>query len=485
MSKAIHKAARGTLWNGTSQLVLTVSGYIIAVILARGLGPADFGVYGLIYSFLMAVELITLLGIPGAVSRLTAEGRDTDGRLRATGLCMVAAFCLAAFGLLWLLAPVLAVWLGIAGSAGLIRIAVLDVPCFGIYFLIAHVLNGRRDFAGQSIGTMLYALTKVVGTAVLALTGLTIAGALIVNVLASIVGLGCVVWRAGRPSIAFNAADVRPILQLAVPVALIALGTQLLLNVDLWFLGGAGAGIGQKTGGYYVAAKNLARIPNLIAFVMNAVLIPSIAHATATGDTELGRRIIRGSMRFLAMTLVPGCALMATLAGPLMALLFSKEYSAGANYLQLLAIGNGLLQTVCSTLITILVATRHQRAGAVIALASILPAVVLSAVLVPHFGAAGGAAAALLSAGLAAVAAGIVTRRYIGSFIELAMLARVLLATLVVCTIAAVLPSNGLLLIGELLLLALLFLALALALGLVTRDDLAFMRRPGSQGQAN
>jgi O-antigen/teichoic acid export membrane protein len=303
MSKLIQKAARGTLWHGISQVVQAVSGYLVAVILARGLGPANFGVYGLIYSFLMAVELITILGIPGAVSRLTAEGRDQDGALRATGLGLVAALCLIAFAALWLLAPRLSVWLGVPGSAGLIRIAIIDIPCFGVYFLISHILNGRRDFAGQSIGITLYALTKVVGTAALTVIGLSIAGALIVNVLTSLVGLLYTALRAGKPSFNFKFAAARPILQLAAPVAWIALGTQLLLNMDLWFLGHAGADIGAKTGGYYVAAKNLARIPNLIAFVMNSVLIPSIAHAMSAGDSEQARRIIRGSMRFLALTL--------------------------------------------------------------------------------------------------------------------------------------------------------------------------------------
>jgi O-antigen/teichoic acid export membrane protein len=476
MSKMINKAARGTLWHGMSQVVQAVSGYVVAVILARGLGPADFGVYGLIYSFLMAVELITLLGIPGAVSRLTAEGHDEDGSLRATGLALVASLCLVAFGILWLLAPVLAAWLGVPSSAGLIRIAIVDVPCFGVYFLIAHVLNGRRDFAGQSVGITFYALTKVVGTAALAFLGLSIAGALIVNILASLVGLLCVAWRAGRPTVAFRLAAARPILRLAAPVAWIALGTQLLLNIDLWFLGHAGAAIGADTGGYYVAAKNLARIPNLIAFVMNAVLIPSIAHAMATGDSALSRRIIRGSMRFLALTLLPGCALMATVAGPLMALLFSAEYSAGARYLQLLVIANGLLQTLCSTLITILVATRRQHAGAMVALTAILPAVAFNAVLVSWWGPVGAGLAAVLSAAVAVIVAGTVTYRHLGAFIDLRTLVRVLLATAAVCAIASLLPFKGMMLIAELILLGLLFLGLSAALGLITREDLLSLR---------
>jgi O-antigen/teichoic acid export membrane protein len=485
MSKLIQKTARGTLWHGISQVVQAVSGYIVAVILARGLGPANFGVYGLIYSFLMAVELITILGIPGAVSRLTAEGRDQDGTLRSTGLGLVALLCLIAFGILWLLAPELASWLGVPQSAALIRIAVVDVPCFGTYFLISHVLNGRRDFAGQSVGITLYALTKVVGTAALTLIGLSITGALIVNILASLVGLLCVTLRAGRPSFVLNRAALRPILQLAAPVAWIALGTQLLSNMDLWFLGHAGSDIGTKTGGYYVAAKNLARIPNLIAFVMNSVLIPSIAHAIAANDPQSARRIIRGSMRFLSLTLLPGCALVAIEAGPLMSVLFRPEYSAGARFLQLLVIANGFLQTLCSTFITILVATRRQREGAVVALVAILPAVLLNAALVHWWGSMGAALAAALSATIAVTVAGFATYKHTGSFIELPILGKVLLATAIVCIVANLLPSKGLaLLLCDLVLLALLFAGLCIAFGVLTRADLLLLRGRAADNRA-
>ncbi len=67
MSQLIHKAARGTALHGVAQLMLAVAGYVVAVILARGLGAADFGVYRNIYTFIMAIELVSLWGLPAAV----------------------------------------------------------------------------------------------------------------------------------------------------------------------------------------------------------------------------------------------------------------------------------------------------------------------------------------------------------------------------------------------------------------------------------
>lgn len=484
MSQVIDKAARGTVLHGVAQLALALAGYIVAVILARGLGAADFGVYGQIYTFLMAIELITLWGVPAALSRLTAEGKDDDGSLRATGLGLVLLWCLAGFAILWLGAESVAGWLGIPAHAAVLRLAIVDVPCFGSYFLIAHILNGRRDFIGQSTGICLYALTKILGTGLLLWLGLTIRSALVVNIAASLAGLLWVLARAGFPGIALRGAAVRTLLSLAAPMAVIALAAQLMLGIDQWLIGFFHAGIGEAIGGHYSAAKNLARFPNLVAFVLNAVLIPSIAHAVGRGEQELVQRLVRGSVRFLLLTLVPACALVAAAAAPLLQLLFSADYVEGARYLQWLVIGNGLLQTVCSTLITLLVATRNQRAGALIAACGVLPAVLFNVVLIPRLGATGGALAATAGAGIAMLMAGTLVWRRIGGFVDVAEVLRVALAVGLVCTLARWLPASPWLLLPGLLLLAALFYVFCWIFGALKREDLQLLwsRLAGRRG---
>jgi O-antigen/teichoic acid export membrane protein len=475
MSQVIDKAARGTVLHGVAQIALALAGYVVALILARGLGAADYGVYGQIYTFLMAIELITLWGVPGAVSRLTAEGRDADGRLRATGLGLVLLWCLLGFAVLWLGAGPLASWLGIGDHVAELRLAIIDVPCFGSYFLIAHVLNGRRDFIGQSTGVCLYALTKIVGTAALLWLGLTIRSALIINIASSLVGLLWVLFRAGFPGIALHRAQARTIVSLAGPMAVIALSAQLMLGMDQWLIGYFHAGVGQATGGYYIGAKNLARFPNLVAFVLNAVLIPSIAHAVGRGEHALVVRLVQGSVRFLLLTLVPACALVAAAAAPLLRLLFPADYAAGAPFLQWLVIGNGLLQTVCSTLITLLVATRNQKAGALVAALGVLPAVLLNVVLIPRLGAIGGAIAATGATAVAMTAAGLLVWRRVGPFVSVLEITRIAVAVAAVCLLARWLPSSPWLLLPGLALLAVLFYAFCWLLGALRREDITLL----------
>ncbi len=477
MSNVVRGAARGTLWSVASQLSLTLSGYLTAVILARGLGPADFGVYGLVYSFLLAVELVAVLGIPGAVARLLADGREDARSVAASGLCLIALICVSTWGLLHVLAPWIAGLFNTPTATDLFRVAIIDIPFFGLYFLISHVLNGRRDFFVQSIGTLLYASTKVVGVYMLSLTGLSVAGALIVNIIGSVVGLAAVAWGARGHYLGVTLSVSPQILRLALPIALGSLATMVLTNLDLWLLGALAQAVGADTGGYYVAAKNLARVPNVMAFVLNSILVPSIAFARASGDSESVRRLIHGSLRFVLVILVPGCALMAVEARPLMALLFSEQYTDGARYLSWLAFSNGLLQTLLTICGSILIALRYPRSAAMVSLATVGLAVAISYPMTLFHGAIGAAVASVVAATIATAGAGIVTYRLAGTLLQLKVLFKALALTAILTGVAVAIPSAGLWFLAELALLGGLLVVTATALGLVSREDLALIRK--------
>ena len=55
-----------------ARVFLLVSGFGISIILARGLGPASFGIYGVVMSFLVWFERLVGGGIPrGTVTMLS------------------------------------------------------------------------------------------------------------------------------------------------------------------------------------------------------------------------------------------------------------------------------------------------------------------------------------------------------------------------------------------------------------------------------
>ena len=73
MSSLADRAVRGMMTLMAAQVWIMLSNYIIGVLLARSLGPALYGVYGIVYSVLLSVELIGRLGLPQAVTKLIAQ----------------------------------------------------------------------------------------------------------------------------------------------------------------------------------------------------------------------------------------------------------------------------------------------------------------------------------------------------------------------------------------------------------------------------
>lgn len=472
-ARFVQRAARGGLLIAFSQVLLAVASYVVAAILARGLGPAFYGIYGVVYSFLLTMELIGRMGIPQATSRMVAQRGSRASRLEATGFTLCFLVSLGLFCVFWLAAPVLASVLNIGeNGTWYFRVAALDIPFYGLFFVFSEILTGRRDYVGVTIGYTVYCLAKVIGVVLLWAIGPTVTNALLLNVAASLLGVCFMAYRVGAQSLRFRLAFWRPVLHLAVPIAVAITGTQLLNSVDLWALNAIGVDIADEVKGYYVAATTLARMPTIAAFVFTAVLIPSVSRAVGMGDPALVLDTVKGALRFLLLILVPGCVLIGVQAAPLMALLFSDPYAAGADLLRILIVGQGIFNTLFFALMSTLVAINAQMIGARIAVLAVPFALLCNALLVPPLGAVGAAVAALLPAlGASAVALVLVWRR-LGPVLEIRTLARIMLVSAIVGGIAQFLPTSGLLVLLELAVLGLAALGLAMLLRVFTLSDI-------------
>lgn len=477
MSDVMQKAARGSLMHLGAQLSLMVSGYALSLILARGLGPAAYGVYGVVYSLLLAVELVSRFGVPEAASKLLAERGGRDASLEATALTTGLLVHLGVFALFWIAAPSLATLLDIADGTRLFRIAALDIPAYGVMAAMYHLLNGRRLFHLESSGLAIYGLTRLVGIGVLLAIGPTVANALALNVVTSLVGMAFFAFHVGRGAWRFTFAELRPIVRLALPIAVTSMGSTILISLDLWMLSASGPAIDDVTRGHYVAAATIARIPNLVANAMAAVLLPSIAAALPVGDHQVAARAYRGAMRFLAVALIGGCTFVAANARDVLVLLFGSEYGAAAPVLQILVFSHGLFLTLFLSLCGIAVGCGRAAAAGTAALVVLLPAAVLDWLLIARLGEIGAAWGALISLAGIAVYVGAMIGRRLGAPIERSTLLRVVAATAIVAFVSARIPAEGLWLLLELVGAGLAYLGLIALLGVVRLEDLAAFRR--------
>jgi stage V sporulation protein B len=409
------------------RMVLFAAGYLVTVILARGLGPAEYGIYGIMLSVLLWIEHVGDFGLPEAATKLIPEDKDRAPVVESTVLTLLLAVFLSLFVLSWIASPVFARLFEIPEASGLFRVAILDIPFTGIYFAYQGILTGRRNFKAISGGLAVYGLSKLVGILIASLLGLSIFWALIVNILGTI---GALLFLAiyispqiFRPSLVHS----RIILQLASPIALLLLASQILWNLDLWSLKIIGSEKAEIIG-MYVAALNIARVPALAFCAVNGVILPSLSMALAQQDSASARRYVQGAGRFLWVTLLPSCLLVALTAEDLMSLVFSTRYSQGGSFLVLQVFGFALLG-VAQAFSEMLIARGTPYSVARTALAHVPLALFLNFILIPYFGALGASAAFALTALSIACVNGLLVFWRLGPLIQSTTFVKVFLAT--------------------------------------------------------
>ena len=475
-------AAAGVVWQTIGFAGVTICGYVVAVLLARNFGPAVFGVYGIVYSVLMATELMLRFGVPQALTKLIggAPGESSIG-LQNTGVTLTLIINLAGFAIFWMAAPLVAEALNVPFGTRLFRIAILDIPFYALYACLGHVLNGRRQFNYTGLAHCAYGLTKVIGVIVLLMTDtLSIAGALIVNIASSVVGLAVLLKPSGMGAYRPSFAAKTSLIALAVPITIGDYGLQVLLGIDLWLLNALGTSIAADVKGDYVAATSLARLPNLVAYVLTAVLVPSIARALSEGERDTAGRLVLGTTRFLVVLVLPVCALIAANAPEIMQLVFSDDYVPGAGFLALLVFAQGLGYTLVAALMAILVGAGASRVAAQRIYIALIAGVVLNVVLIPLMGALGAAVAAVLSFAVGSFVMARLVRQTLGALIEWRPTVFAVLASIGVGLLSWLIPTTGLLLLVEVAVLGMVYVAIAWGIGLVRTSDLTQLRRPRS-----
>jgi O-antigen/teichoic acid export membrane protein len=386
-------AARGTVQLLLARACFVATGYVVAVILARGLGPAAYGIYGVVMSLLLWVEMFSGAGIPGATAQLLPHhhGQEATVERTARGLLLCVAFLL--FALCWALAPAVATLFDITDGATLIRVAILDLPFNGLYVAYQGFLNGQRRFALLSVTFVVYALTKLAGTLLLLAYGLSVVGALLVNVLATIGALVFLAIRSPPRGWMPAPALARTMVRIGAAMGLYLLVLQVLLTLDLWFLKALWTGPAEVIG-YYVAALNVARLPTIVPSVLSGVLFASLAWALANSDEALAQRYVRAAVRFALVVLVPCCVLIVMYADWVMGLLYSDEYRAGGAYLRLQICAFACMAFLDLFLHALMAASRQVLSAGI--LIGLVPAsVIMNALLIPRFGAVGAACSLL------------------------------------------------------------------------------------------
>lgn len=376
-------AASALGWSFGGAVAARLGTVAIGVVLARLLGPEEFGTYAIAYVALLAVLSFNELGVSLAIVRWPGDPRSIAPTVTTIS---VAASLVTAVAVALAAGP-FATAMGDASATGLVQLLALCVVINGVVATPAALLQrGFRQDRRAVIDQVNVWLGSLVSVG-LALAGVGAASLVIGRLAGAFVsGVLFLVWSPQRLRFGFDRTQVRPLLAFGMPLA----GASIIV-----FAAGyadqivVGRLLGPVELGFYVLAFNLASWPvSLLSQPVRAVAPALFARiqedARAMGDAFVSL------VRPLAAVAFPACCALAVAAEPIVRFVYGEAWHAAAGPLRFLALV-GAFRIVLELAYDYLVVRQRSTSLLVVQavwFVALVPAVMLGA----HLGGTSGAA---------------------------------------------------------------------------------------------
>ncbi len=459
---------RGTFYMTIAKLVLVLTGFLLHTILGRWLGPEQFGIFGIINSFIVMLEFILLASIARGVSKFIAEDEDKARTIINAGFKIqsvigIAIFCIFFFG-----ADLIANLLNDPELSVYFKMFSFLIPIAGFAVIYEFALNGVKAFGRQAIIMIIFHISRLIATLFFVYIGLSVKGAIMGLILSDIIRL-----LAGR----YFCKDFRsegdfPLKQLitfSLHIGIYSVAGTLLFNIDL---------IAVKVllkenlfAGLYTSAQAIARMPWFIAGAISMALFPLVSRSISEGDDELTKKYLNQTLRYVLAICIPFSFLINATSQSLLPMLFGQVYADAATPLNILIFGMSFM-TINTILNTVILASERPFVAVAIGMVLVLIDIILNIFLVPKMGINGAAWAATITGIAGCVLSGGYLFYRFNIRVNLASAARILLSSIIVYFIATLYLTEGFMLFANYIALSIVFFVLLIILGEFTIGDI-------------
>ena len=319
------------------------------------------------------------------------------------------------------------VWGAALGDSSLMGYMALSAPLilFMAWFQInLAYFNGRLWFGKQAALLLLYSVLRGVLALALVLVGWAVFGAVLGLVLA--IGIAAVASHLAIPrSDVDGKQDWRELVGFSVPLVVGAIGTSVILNLDILILKSFFPE--SDSIGFYNGAMNLGKAPYFVFYSFAVTVLPAVSKAFKDRGREAACAIVRRSVSFLLMLAIPVAVIVVASSAKLLDFVYRASYVAGAGALQL------LICSMCAlSLLVVLTAavTGIGRPGlvAIVVVCAIPLQAGLGWWLVPQYEMLGTALANLLAVSAAVVAVSVLTFKYVGPVYDVVRVGKMIVA---------------------------------------------------------
>ncbi|XKF14810.1 flippase [Halomonas sp. BLK-85] len=348
--------------------------FILAVVLARFMGPSEYGSYSFAFAIIMLVAIPAQMGIPQLIVRETAKNQASQDWGLMRGLWRWGNYAVAGFSVLGVLFAIVVVVLLMqldnnAGRLTIIATGIALIPLIALTAVRSSCLRGlHRVVIGQLPDSVLrpiiflgmiggYFITPVSGAFYSAesVMGMHVIAAACSFIIASLMLLK--IKPKELSQVTALRYESKAWLKSVIPLAMIT-GLHLINNyADLVILGTFRP---DEEVGVYRAVFQVALLVVFGLQAINQVLHPHFARIYTVRDMQKLQRLVTLSARGILMLALPPALILVFFGGPLMEWVFGYQYKSGALALSILVIGQ-LANAAFGSVGALLNMTGHER----------------------------------------------------------------------------------------------------------------------------
>lgn len=397
---------RGSIGSIAVKIANTFLAFFMVVLLARTLGPENYGIYSFAFAIATLIAIPSQLGLPQLVIRETAKIQATEqwGLLR--GLWRWSSVLILSFSTLIALTAMCGIWLygrSINDSQQLtLLISLFLVPLIALGNLRGAALKGlRHALLGQLPESVLRPMFFILLIAIASVMTNSITPAEAMGWYVLSVGLafaigGILLWRVKPHALEDNPTPQyrsRQWLASALPLVMIS-GLQIVNNqADIIMLGVFRP---QEEVGVYRVVVSSAGLVIFGLQAINIVVAPYLARLYFNGDMDKLQSLITLCSRAVFSLALPVFLAVLVFGSWFLSTAFGDEYSTGYYGLIILSLGQ-LFNAAFGPVATILNMTGWERSSAKAVVISAMVNVFLNWFLVPLYGVEGAATSTALT----------------------------------------------------------------------------------------
>lgn len=398
----VFRLRDGALRGVGAELLLLPTGLITAAVLARVLGPADYGLFSLAASFIGWIGLTTTSFLSRAAVKFVSETEQWQP-IATSILRWRLAIGGAATVIVLLGANVFAGMLGERALTPYLQVFAIDLLLVNLVRTYRDVLTGTGRFREVATLSVVRWIVRMVLLASLVASTRSVMAAVVGSVVTSLVELAVAsryqpLHRRGPAGLTAS-----QLWSVAAPLLVFSSALQLHTKVDLFALSALGGTALEA--GLYSAAQNLAVPPSLFALGFAPLLLATLGRLERTGQHDAASETARLSLR-MCLSLIPLAAIVAGASSEIMPLIFGIAFDGAAPLLTLLF---GAAVALAATAVCVSIVTASSRTTGVSRNVTLLgalllvSAIVLHLILIPRMGATGAALATAVSASASAI----------------------------------------------------------------------------------